>query len=119
MRMRLIKASETGSSNLNNAFLSLVVLSVVACSTKVDKSYSTDCEVDDDCGLMPLDDVCGGCSNVPIAMSDVEQAQADVEALQWQCIDIAECFNAWQPACDQGTCIAAPLALPDETDAGQ
>jgi hypothetical protein len=42
----------TASSNVKHALLSLIVLSVVSCSTKVDKSYSTDCEVDDDCTLM-------------------------------------------------------------------
>jgi hypothetical protein len=34
--------------------------------------------------MMPLDDVCGGCTTVPVAVSDAEQAQADVKALQWQ-----------------------------------
>jgi hypothetical protein len=101
------------------AFVSWIVISLVGCSTKVDKTYSTDCEVDEDCTLMPLDDVCEACANVPVAMSDAEEASADVEALQRLCLDIADCLGAWQPACDQGTCIAAPLALPDETDPGE
>jgi hypothetical protein len=106
-------------NDMRHTVLSMVVVSLVCCSTKVDKSYSTDCEVDEDCTLMPLDDVCGGCTTVPVAMSDAEQAAADVKAAQWQCIDIVDCAQSTRPGCDGGTCVAVPLLNADETDQGE